>query len=237
MKKLNVLAIGAHPDDIEFSCGGTMAKYAKLGHKAFMCHLSDGAKGGLPGWSDEETTRIRAAEAKAAARLIGAEWISLGLPDTEMEDTIENRKLVIDLIRSTKPDVIITHYPDDYSPDHIVTYKLVHGATFFVGIDSVKTRHESHKIKVPIYFMDVMAGMGFNPELFVDITDEFETKMEMIKKHKSAITWMDDYHTPDPLEVYETIAKYRGYQAGVRYAEGFKQMMLWPRVTAERLLP
>lgn len=115
---MNVLAIGCHPDDLEIGCGGTLSAYAKQGHKVFMCHVANGDKGHAVIMPDE-LRNIRSREAEEGGRIIGAkEVISIDIPDLEVNSCNESTiNKTIDLVRYVKPDVIITHSPQDYMQD------------------------------------------------------------------------------------------------------------------------
>lgn len=236
MDKLRVLGVGAHPDDLEILCGGTLAKYVKLGHKVIMAHLLNGDKGHYE-MDSKKLARVRREEAENAAQIIGAEVLSLDFPDGELFSNLEIRKKVINLIRQAKPDVIITHTPKDYMSDHIVTSQLVCDASFLSTASLFKTGQEVHGRITPIFFMDTMAGVNFLPSEYVDISDTFEKKKEMIKQHKSQLDWLKRHNSIDILEFAETVSRFRGLQCGVKYAEGFSQYEAWGRKVPMRLLP
>ena len=236
MDKLRVLAVGGHPDDLEILCGGTLAKYVKLGHKVVMAHLLNGNKGHYE-MNSKELARVRKEEAENAAQIIGAEMLSLDFPDGELFSNLETRKKVIDLIRQVKPDVIITHTPRDYMSDHIITSHLVCDASFLSASPLFKTGQEVHDKITPIFFIDTMAGVNFLPSEYVDISDTFEKKKEMIKQHRSQIDWLKRHNNIDMLEFVETVNRFRGLQCGVKYAEGFCQYEVWGRKVPMRLLP
>src|SRR5689334_3277524 len=120
---MNVLAIGAHGDDLELFCGGTLARYAAQGDHVVMCVVTDGR--GRPAGNPDEIAAIRKAEAEASAAVIGAESVWMGIPDGGLWFDEAARHLFVEAIRRAKPDVIITHPPDDYHPDHKTTSRLV----------------------------------------------------------------------------------------------------------------
>ena len=134
---MRVLAVGAHPDDLEILCVGTLAKFKKDGAKIFMAHLCDGNKGHfeIPA---EELARIRAQEAKNSAEILPAECLGQVAPDLELYRNKPTMEKVIDIIRKTKPDIIITHSPDDYMCDHTVTSQLVVDASFMASLPNYK---------------------------------------------------------------------------------------------------
>jgi len=233
---MNVIAIGAHPDDIESYCSGTMAKYAARGDNVFFCVVANGDKGGY-GVSAEELAKIRAEEAKNAAKVIGATLIHIGLPDLGIRICDEHLNLVVDAIREAKADLIITHPPDDYMMDHRNTSELVYQASFIVGIPNWETNVPYYKGTPPVYYMDPPSGVGFIPTEYVDITDVWDKKIEMLRCHKSQVDWLREHDNMDIVDNVTVMARFRGEQCGVRYAEGFRQMALWPRMQTKRLLP
>src|SRR5512140_81853 len=119
---MNVLAIGAHGDALEAFCGGTLALYARNGHHVVMCVVTDGR--GRPQGDPAKISAIRREEAQASADLIGAELVWLAVPDGELHVDDDTRHLFIEAMRAVAPDVIITHAPQDYHPDHNATSRL-----------------------------------------------------------------------------------------------------------------
>jgi len=234
---MNILAVGCHPDDLEIACGGTIAKYAKAGHKVFMCCVARGDMGHKI-IQPEELAVVRKSEAEKAAAVLGAEFISLGVGDllvnSHDEATVDK---MIDVIRYTKPDLIITHNTEDYMRDHIETSNLVFNASFAASITHRATKHEVFNAIPPIMYMDTLAGMGFIPTEYVDISDTIEQKLEALACHDSQIAWMREHDKIDFLDFVKTCSKYRGFQSGVAFAEGFRPCTNWPRIAAKRLLP
>lgn len=135
---MNILGIGAHPDDLELLCAGTLACYSQDGHEVFMCHLCDGNKGSMV-YSSKELAKIRRREAIESAKLIGAKSIWGGMSDGEVVLDLESRIKVIDVIRQANPDVVITHHPNDYHSDHINTSRLVFEAVYLSNLKLWKT--------------------------------------------------------------------------------------------------
>ncbi len=207
-----------------------------LGHKVLMAHLLNGDKGHYE-IDSHELAQIRKCEAEEAGRMIGAEVLSLDLPDGELFSDLETRKLVMDLIRQARPDVIITHAPGDYCSDHTTTSRLVCDASFFSAAPLFKTEEKAHDKIPPVFFMDTVVGMGFLPTDYVDISETFQKKMEMLGRHRSQLEWLKDHDNLDVLGLVETTARFRGLQCGVQYAEGFRQYEVWGRKAPMRLLP
>jgi len=238
---MNILAIGAHPDDVETSCGGTLAKYAKLGHKVFTATATNGNVGSST-LSMEEIAAVRKEEARKAAAVIGAEYICLDYDDEMLFEDRAVRHAFINLVRYCKADIILTHSPRDYNPDHELTSKIVNDIAVMIPVAKIQTKEPpSEKIPMLAYFEPVH-GLGFIPTEYVDITDTFEQKMEMCRCHASQVSWMSDNYK-DVLENknffddHEIIARYRGMQCGVTYAEGFIMASNAYRVLPRRILP
>lgn len=233
---MRILAVGAHPDDLEILCAGTLAKYRARGDDVVMCHVAVGDKGHfiIP---PDELTKIRRAEAKAAAEVIGAEAVEGGFKDMEIYDGEEARLVLVEIVRSARPDVIITHHPDDYHTDHKVTSAIMLEASFTATVPHVKTDHEYLPRLPVIYFMDTLAGLHFQPVEYVDITPFIETKKQMMSKHESQLKWLMDHDNYSVLDAIETSGKFRGYQCGVKYAEGFIRYQVWGRNQPGYFLP
>jgi len=234
---LRVLAVGAHPDDLEILCGGTLARYVQEGHEVVMCHATRGDRGSFIHTS-EEIAQIRGDEAARAAEIAGAEYVSLGLHDSEINSRDpEQRCLVVDLVRDARPDVIITHYPHDYMGDHDEISKLVFECSFHATLPLFKTAKPHHSLVTPIYYMETVMGVGFAPTEFVDVSTTIETKIAMLEAHQSQLTWLRDHDGIDVVEQMLTTTRFRGQQCGVEYAEGFVPCLTWLRGTTRRLLP
>lgn len=238
---MNILAIGAHPDDIETSCGGTLAKYASQGHKVFTATATNGNVGSatLP---MDEIARIRKEEARKAAAVIGAEYICLDYDDEMFFEDRAARLAFIDLVRYCKADIILTHNSKDYNPDHELTSKIITDIAVMIPVAKIETKNKPYD-KIPmIAYFEPVNGLGFIPTEYVDITDFLDKKMEMCLCHQSQISWMQDNYKDtiadqNFFEQYRTIAAYRGIQCGVPYAEGFRMAHDAFRVAPYRVLP
>ena len=234
---MRILAIGCHPDDLEIGCGGTLRAYVGRGDEVYMCHVANGNRGHKI-IKPDELRAIRHQEAENAANKIGAIRVyDLDIPDLEVNaaDMSQKRKL-IRIIKEVKPDVIITHAPQDYMQDHREVSQLVFDAEFGASIDHIEEDLEAVEI-APLYYMDTLAGIDFNPHEYVDVTDYIDTKLEALTCHESQIKWMKEHDGIDFLDFVKTCAKYRGLQAGVPFAEGFRICNSWPRAVTKRLLP
>jgi LmbE family N-acetylglucosaminyl deacetylase len=122
-------------------------------------------------------------------------------------------------------------------PDHTLVSKLVCDAAFAATCPSYKSEVPTAANLVPIYYMDTLAGVNFNPTEYVDITDCIDKKLDMLECHVSQIKWMRDHDHIDFAEFVRTCARFRGLQSGVQYAEAFTPCFAWPKVTCKRMLP
>ncbi len=240
---MRILAIGAHPDDIEIACSGTLCRCVERGDTVIVCHVSSGNLGHVV-IPPNQLRKIRANEAKKAGSLAGIEVICADFDDLEIYDNNRlARDKIVDVIRYANPDLIITHDPDDYMPDHTAVSKLVFDASFTATLPNYEctvhkfTKDDTSCKLVPIYYMDTLAGVNFNPTIFVDVTKTIDLKLKMLDCHESQIVWMRDHDKIDFLDMVKTCSKYRGYQCGVDYAEGFKQCQVYLKGTTKRLLP
>lgn len=233
---MRVLAVGAHPDDLEILCAGTLARYVKEGHEVVMCVATDGTAGHMV-IKPPELAQIREREARAAAEVIGAEFMWLGYPDELIFNDRETRLTFVDAIRQARPDLIISHAPDDYHPDHRVVSSLVFDTSFIASLPNIETTHPAHAAVPPLYYMDTLAGKGFHPTEYVDISPTIETKRQMLACHESQLKWLKDHDDIDIMEFMEVVARTRGFQCNKAYAEGFRPADVWPRTSSERVLP
>ena len=122
-------------------------------------------------------------------------------------------------------------------PDHTAVSRLVFDAAFTATLPNYKTAEEGHIDMVPIYYMDTLAGVEFNPTEYVDISGYIDRKIEMLECHESQLKWMRDHDHIDFAEFVRSCSRFRGIQCGVQYAEAFCQELVWPKVTTRRLLP
>ena len=232
-----VLCISCHPDDMEIACAGTLLKCKKRGDRVVVCHLSSGNLGHeiIP---PAELIEIRRGEAKRSAESAGFEVLWGGFHDLDIYDgNKEARDKVVKVIKEVNPDFIITHAPNDYMPDHTAVSRLVFDASFTATLPNYMTEVKGRARLVPIYYMDTLAGVGFNPTEYVDVTEEIDKKIEMLNRHESQIVWMRDHDGIDFPDMVKTCSKYRGYQCGADYAEGFTQCNVYLKGTTKRLLP
>ena len=233
---MNVLFVGAHPDDIETFAGGTAALYADKGAKVFFCVATNGNVGSST-LSAEEIADIRHKEAQKGANVIGARLIWLDFDDEFLIDSRETRLKFIEAFRIASPDVVFCHYRNDYNPDHSISGMIVDECIHMATVPLIKTDSPPHD-KIPhVYFMDTPAGVNFEPEIYVDITSVFQKKIEMVCQHQSQSAWMMDMFGYELDSFLEIPAKYRGLQASCKMAEAFRPSYRWGRTFRQHLLP
>lgn len=233
---LRILGVGAHPDDLEILCAGTLAKYAKRGDHVTFAVATNGEVGSatLP---KEEIAAIRRREAEASAKVIGADFIWMNVPDEFLFSTQESRLAFLNMVRKARPDVILTHAPVDYHPDHRTTGQIVWDIRVMTTVPNIKTEEPVCEVIPEIYYFDTLAGIDFVPQHYVDISETFELKKAMLLSHKSQSAWLEDQYDMDYAQFIECIARYRGLQCGVRYAECFQSSPTWPKRCKPTLLP
>ncbi len=185
-QRLRILAIGAHPDDCDFKVGGVAALYAEQGHAVRFVSLTNGDAGHqLMGGA--ELARRRHAEAQAAAATIGIQYDLLDVHDGELMPSPENRRQVIRIIREFAPDLIMTHRPNDYHPDHRYTGVLVQDAAYMVTVPGVLALTPHLRINpVVVYFSDGFTRPNpFRADVVVAIDAAVERKVDMLHCHES----------------------------------------------------
>jgi len=235
---MNILAVVAHPDDIEIFCAGTLAKYARQGHRIFHAVFTSGNMGDLH-IPPAQLAATRRAEAEAGAAVIGATLIWGGIDDECVYPNEAQRNIMIDILREADPDIILTHSPNDYHPDHRYVGQLVFDSYHQKGLPNIPGP------KLPpcrfgltqVFHMDHPSGINFQPQEYVDITDEMETKREMLKKHVSQLASMQEHSSADILDMLDVMARFRGLNCGCKYAEGFRREEAFHRVKPYRVLP
>jgi LmbE family N-acetylglucosaminyl deacetylase len=231
-----ILAVGAHPDDVELQCAGTLALYARRGDKVFIAISTNGDAGSskLP---RAEIAAVRESEARSSAALIGAELVWIGYRDEFLYENEQTRLRYIDLVREVKPDVIVTHDPqNDYHPDHTTTGQLLWNTRVMAAASNIETEHAPWE-KIPdLYFMDTLGGINFQPHEYVDITSTIDIKRRMLSQHKSQIEFMKARYNMTMVEFMEICSGFRGLQASVRYAECFRRSITYP-ANYQRVLP
>jgi bacillithiol biosynthesis deacetylase BshB1 len=234
---LDILAIAAHRDDVEQTCGGTLLKMAERGHRTGILDLTQGEMG------TRGTAEDRAREAAEAARILRVAWRgALDLPDGRVENTWENRLKVAQVIREQRPRVVILPYWEGRHPDHYTASTLGYEACFLAGLEklgkvSVSTEqsafsgeaaianlapHRPFKIVYATLYRDI------RPTFVVDISDQFETRFQSLMAYKSQFSDQEAGKDLFPAQSeirsrIESMARFYGMLGGVTYAEPFLQ--------------
>lgn len=199
-----VLIIGAHPDDPETMCGGTMIKLRKMGIEVVAVYFT-GGEAGIPGKSHEEARSIRTAEAKKACEVMGVRPIFMTQTDGNTEVNKERYAEMKALIEAEQPDMVITHWPIDSHRDHRVCSIIVYDAWRQTGYN------------FDLYYGEVMTGLqtqNFSPNLWVDITEEHDQKVKAYYCHESQdMPVVKEWH--DAMEIM------RGMECHAKYGEAF----------------
>jgi bacillithiol biosynthesis deacetylase BshB1 len=205
--KLDILAFGAHPDDVELSAGGTIAKHASLGYKVGVVDLTQGELG------TRGSGPLRLKEASAAAKILGLTVReNLGLPDGFFEVDEENIRSVIHMIRKYQPNLVLANAISDRHPDHGQGAQLVKKACFLSGLPKIRTYDEAGEEQEayrPPRLLHYIQFMEMKPDLIVDISGYLETKME------SVLAYSSQFFDPNSEEP-ETMISGKGFLEDLR---------------------
>src|SRR5438094_3526333 len=229
---MRVLALFAHPDDAEFLCGGTLAQLAARGARIGIATMTAGDCGStsLPA---TRITRQRKGEARRAARLIGAAYTCLEEKDLAVFYDLRTLRKVMELVRKTRADLVLSHSPVDYMVDHETTSRLAQTACFGAMAPNFRTgapraakplRAVPHLYYAAAFGGRDILGTDIPSRIFVVISATFARKAEMMACHESQRAFLRaPQDIQDPLEVQRQIAESAGRAAGVALAEGFRQ--------------
>lgn len=235
---MNVLAVAAHPDDIEILCAGTLARYAAQEHQIVLAIITSGNMGDLR-IPPEQLAALRRAEAEKSAALLDARLLWGGVTDELVFPNEAQRRLMIDLLRDADPDVILTHSPNDYHPDHRYVSQLVFDSYFQKGLPHLpgQQRPACRFGQAAVYYMDNLGGIEFLPTEYVDITSVMDLKCRMLECHQSQVKAMAELAHTDLLEMIRVQGRFRGFAAGCQFAEGFRRLEAYQRGLTRRVLP
>jgi LmbE family N-acetylglucosaminyl deacetylase len=224
-----VLAVGAHPDDVEFLCAGTLALLHARGW-IVECATMTAGDGGTTTKSREEISAIRKKEASASAALLEGKYHCLECDDIFITYDRPTLLKVIRLVRKVRPEIVFTMSPEDYMVDHEMTSTLVRAACFSAGIKNIETDEVAAFTSIPhLYYADPiegkdLLGRAIYPTTIVDVTGTREKKEEMFLCHESQRSWLNAHHKlDDALASIRALSSGRGKIAGVPYGEGFRQ--------------
>ena len=240
---MNILALGSHPDDVEFYCAGTLMKYARAGHRIFIALTTSGNQGSNLISGRDEIGRVREAEQLEAAKAYTnskgeeAQVRFLRFDDQALSDTPELRRAILAAMRWARPDVIFTQFVGDMSTDHAVTGDLVGRLMLSLPGKNIDCG-EAPTDKVPsLFYWDAAAGLHFEPEAYVDISGEIEDKIAALALHKSQFAWMENFEGPSLTDHSRILSQFRGLANGTKYAEGFRAYRIHGFMANFRLLP
>ncbi|MEO0262429.1 MAG: bacillithiol biosynthesis deacetylase BshB1 [candidate division WOR-3 bacterium] len=210
---MNILVIDAHPDDAELGLGGTIFKMVKSGYNVYILDLTDGEP------TPFGTKEKRIEEAKKAAEILGVKKrITLDLPNRYLFDTKEARIKVAEIIREYEIDFIFTHHGEDVHPDHIAARKITDGARFYSKLTKTDMKGNPRYPKKIFYYIASHKRKVFEPDFIIDITEEFEKKIEAIKCYESQFLLNPERR--NVFDLVESVNKYYGSRIGARYGEG-----------------
>jgi LmbE family N-acetylglucosaminyl deacetylase len=244
-RPIRVLAIHAHPDDVEFQCAGTLALLKQAGCQITIATMTAGDCGSAE-LGPEEIAAVRRREAKAAADLLGADYMCLEFKDLLIAVNDDARRRVTEALRRARPDIVLTAPPADYMSDHEFTSRLVRDAAFAAPIRNFATHqwepappiaHVPH-----LYYVDAIEGIDpfgqpVTPEFYVDISATIDLKRRMLACHESQRGWLLKQHGIDEyLNKMEEWSRRRGGEIGKPYAEAFRQHRGHPYPQSNMLL-
>lgn len=220
--QLDVLAFGAHPDDVELACGGTLIRLGEMGYKTGIVALTRGELG------TRGSAQIREQEFGDAAGILGlAEHKILDIPDGDIAVTRENKLKVIREIRTFRPKIVLTQYWQDRHPDHSHASNLVREAAFFAGLKRIDTGQAPHRPERIVYY----AGRyEFEPSFIVDISQQHDKKIAAVTAYKSQFHNAEkekygedetNISSPEFLDAIITRARQYGSYLGVKFGEPF----------------
>jgi len=242
---VRVLALHAHPDDVEFQCAGTLALLREAGCHVTIATMTPGDCGSAE-HDAEEISAIRREEARKSAAIIGADYLCLEFRDLAIVNDDDSRRRITEALRRARPEIILTAPPADYIADHEMTHLLVRDACFAAPCPNYTTRQWEPApplAKIPhLYFVDPIEGVDRDGvavpvDFYVDISRVFATKREMLACHASQRNWLLRQHGMDEyLDMQAKWGTQRGSEIGVAYAEAFRQYRGHPYPRDNRLL-
>lgn len=227
-----ILAIHAHPDDIEFQCAGTLALLKQRGCPIVMATMTAGDCGSAE-LGPDEISAVRREEARRSAELLGAEYVCMEFKDLSICVDNDSRRRVTEVVRRARPDIVITAPPVDYMSDHEMTSRLVRDATFNASCPNYRTQQwdpAPPTRQIPaLYYVDPIEGVDWYgasivPDFVVDISATFDLKLQMLACHDSQRAWLRRQHGLDEyLEGCRRWSARRGSEIGAAYGEAFRQ--------------
>jgi len=224
-----VLSIGAHPDDAEFMCAGTLALLRERGWQVHIATMAPGDCGTVQ-YSREEISRIRKGEATKAAAMLDGYYHCLECGDIFIMYDRGTLLKAIELVRKVRPKIVLTLSPSDYMVDHETASRLAQTACFCCGVVNVETPGAEPFEPIPyLYYTDPTEGKDkfgttIVPGMIVDISGAIDVKEKMLCCHESQRDWLLKHHGMDQyVEMMKTSSGKRGAEIGRRFGEGFRQ--------------
>jgi LmbE family N-acetylglucosaminyl deacetylase len=224
-----VLSLGAHPDDAEFMCAGTLALLRKKGWQVHIATMTAGDCGTVE-YSREEISRIRKAEAAKSASILGGSYHCLGCDDAFIMYDRPTLLKAIEVVRKVRPTIVFALSPSDYMVDHEMASRIAQTACFACGVVNIEIAGVEPFEPVPyLYYADAVEGKdkfgnAVKASILVDITSVMDTKEEMLCCHASQRNWLLKHHGMDDyVGSMKAMAEKRGREIGCRFAEGFRQ--------------
>ncbi len=219
-ESVDFMAIGAHPDDVELGCGGTLLRLSALGRKGVVVDFTDATMG------TRGTPELRMKEAAAAAKVLKVQRVNLALPDGNLADTWESQKRLIEQIRRFRPKVLITHHAKEEHPDHEAAAHIVKHACYKAGLAKLDCGGKPFRPRRIFHFVGIEAH---TPSFCVDITPYWTKKLQAVLCFKSqfhnsmekSYRGKTDISTPAFLESVETRNKFWGLMIRRKFAEAF----------------
>lgn len=228
---IDVLAFGAHPDDIELGCGGTLIKLSSAGHSIVLVDMTQGEMG------TRGTVEIRQQEAAAAAMIIGAAGReNLGLEDGNIHITHKAKRKVVEIVRQYRPALVLIPYWKDRHPDHYRASELAYEGIFIAGLHRYKTRQAAYRPTRLLYYM---GWQEFKPSLIVDISAQLKRKMEAIYAYSTQFKPDDNSYPPTRLsscEYNRSIKQRTAYYGSLINKEHGEGFLIQGNIEAENLL-
>lgn len=223
-----ILSLHAHPDDAEAWCAGTLKLLKDKDYNIVIGSLTPGGMGGV-NTTEEETSKVRKEEAKLAAKILDAEYYCLDGRDGFLYDTFELRIECIKLMRKVKAGIVLTHLPMDYHGDHRATCQIVEMAAMLSSLPNICLEDPLEVTPLlyhtaPLRLSDPLGSKIVDPHFYIDVSSAMDTKMEMLKFHRSQMDLMKLMHKMDDFfGVIKDANAHYGEIAGVDYAEVFWQ--------------
>ena len=212
---MNVLVIGPHPDDQELGMGGTIARLASQGHNVLLLDMTNGEP------TPHGSVETRAKESAAAAKVLGVERTLVGLPNRQVQNTIEARHKVAAVIRQHKADWLFVPYPIDAHPDHTAATRLVEDARFWAKLSKTDLPGEPHHPERIYNYYCVHLKLAPQPALVLDISAEWDQKLAAIRSYESQFITGRSTEPPVFLDALRDEAAYWGKTIGTLYGEPF----------------